>query len=114
MKRGEVWLVNLDPTIGAEIRKSRPAVIVSNDRLGKLPLRIIVPITAWDERFATADWHVKLQAGIGNGLAKDSSADTFQVRSVSEGRLVKKLGVLGTDEIGKIEEGLRIVLELGE
>jgi len=114
MKRGEVWLVNLDPTIGAEIRKTRPAVIVSNDRLGKLPLRIIVPITTWDERFAAADWHVRLKAGKGNGLTKDSSTDTFQVRSVAEGRLVNKLGVLTSDEMARIAEGLKIVLELGE
>ncbi|MDP2965956.1 MAG: type II toxin-antitoxin system PemK/MazF family toxin, partial [Pelolinea sp.] len=38
MKRGEIWLVNLDPMTGAEIQKTRPAVIVSNDALGKLPL----------------------------------------------------------------------------
>ncbi len=43
MKRGEIWLINLDPTIGAEIRKTRPAVIVNRDGLGVLPLRVIVP-----------------------------------------------------------------------
>ena len=42
MKRGEIWLLNLDPTIGAEIKKTRPAVIVNHDHLGKLPLKIIV------------------------------------------------------------------------
>ncbi|GIV65215.1 MAG: hypothetical protein KatS3mg046_475 [Bellilinea sp.] len=45
MRRGEVWLVNLDPTLGAEMRKTRPAVIVSSDLVGILPLRIIVPLT---------------------------------------------------------------------
>lgn len=45
MFRGEIWRVNLDPTIGAEIRKSRPVVIVGDDRIGKLPLRVIVPLT---------------------------------------------------------------------
>ena len=49
MKRGEIWLINLDPTLGAEIKKTRPAVIVSADQLGKLPLSIIVPITDWKE-----------------------------------------------------------------
>lgn len=41
MKRGEIWLINLDPTVGAEIRKSRPAVIVNDDALGKLPLKLL-------------------------------------------------------------------------
>lgn len=43
MQRGEVWLINLDPTIGAEIMKTRPAVIVNDDSIGILPLRVIVP-----------------------------------------------------------------------
>ncbi len=45
MKQNEIWLINLDPTQGAEIKKIRPAIIVNDDRLGKLPLKVIVPIT---------------------------------------------------------------------
>lgn len=43
MKQGEVWLVDLDPTQGAEIRKTRPAIIVNDDAVGRLPLKIVVP-----------------------------------------------------------------------
>jgi mRNA interferase MazF len=114
MKRGEIWLVNLNPTTGAEIKKTRPAVIVSNDALGKLPLRIIVPITEWNEHFKDADWHVKLSASKETGLVKDSSADTFQVRSVAERRLVRKLGELDGEKMEKIADGLQIVLGLGD
>jgi len=53
MRRGEVWLINLDPTVGSEIKKTRPAVIVNDDAIGILPLRVIVPITAWQERYRT-------------------------------------------------------------
>jgi mRNA interferase MazF len=112
MKRGEVWLVNLDPTTGAEIKKTRPAVIVSHDALTRLPLRIVVPITTWQENFSQADWHIRITADKTNGLDMTSSADTFQVRSVSEGRLVKKLGALGDEEMAKIEVGLSLVLGL--
>ena len=112
MRRGEIWIVNLDPTIGAEIKKTRPAVIVSNDAMGKLPLKIIVPITGWDEKFKQADWHVFLQANRTNGLSKDSSADTFQVRSISERRLVKKLGKVGEKEMQQIQAGLTISLDM--
>jgi mRNA interferase MazF len=45
MKQGEIWLINLDPAFGTEIKKTRPAIIVSDDSLGKLPLKVIVPIT---------------------------------------------------------------------
>jgi len=61
MLRGEVWLVNLDPTIGAEIRKTRPAVIVNDDAVGILPLKVIVPITEWRDRYAVALWMVRLE-----------------------------------------------------
>lgn len=52
MLRGQVWLVNLDPTIGSEISKTRPAVIVNDDAIGILSLKVIVPITDWKERYA--------------------------------------------------------------
>ena len=44
MKRGEIWLVNLDPVLGVEIRKTRPVVIVNSDAIGVLPIRLIAPI----------------------------------------------------------------------
>ena len=47
MKQSEIWLTDLDPTKGAEIQKKRPVIIVSDDRLGKLPLKVIVPHTDW-------------------------------------------------------------------
>lgn len=54
MKQGEIWLINLDPTIGAEIKKVRPAIIVNNNAIGKLPLKVVVPITDWKERYELA------------------------------------------------------------
>ena len=45
MKQGEVWLINLDPTVGSEIKKTRPAIIVNDNALEKLPLKIILPLT---------------------------------------------------------------------
>jgi mRNA interferase MazF len=54
MNRGEVWLVSFDPGVEAEIRKTRPAVIVSSDIVGVLPLRVVVPITTWQPEFAAA------------------------------------------------------------
>jgi len=92
MKQGEVWLINLDPTVGSEIKKTRPDVIVSDDALGKLPLKVIVPITDWKERYSIAPWMVKIEPNLKNGLTKNSSADCFQVRSVSQERFVKRIG----------------------
>jgi len=47
MKQGEIWTINLDLSVGAEMKKTRPALIINTDSLGKLPLKIIAPITDW-------------------------------------------------------------------
>ncbi len=112
MKQGEIWLINLDPTIGAEIKKIRPAIIVSDDSLGKLPLKIIVPITDWKDRYEIAPWMIKLEPNSKNGLTKDSSADCFQVRSVSQERFVKKLGNISVLIMDEIKTGLSKVLSI--
>lgn len=111
INRGEIWLVNLDPTIGQEIRKTRPAVVVSSDSIGKLPLRIIVPITDWKSPYANYPWMVYLEPDKQNGLVKKSGADTFQVRSVDQARLVKKLGALSAPTMEEIVAGIAISIE---
>ena len=94
MKQGEIWLINLDPALGAEIKKTRPAIIVSADSLGKLPLKVIVPVTDWKDKFEVAPWMVRIESNSKNGLNKVSSADCFQVRSVSQERFVKRIGTI--------------------
>lgn len=112
MKRNEIWLINLEPTIGAEIKKTRPAVIVNHDELGALPLKIIVPITDWKENYIDAPWMVKLIPDKNNNLTKISSADCFQVRSISEERFVRQIGKIKDLEMTKINHSLSLVLKL--
>jgi len=106
MKQGEIWLINLDPTVGAEMSKTRPAVVVSDDQLGKLPLKIIAPITDWKERYSIAPWMIAIAPTNQNGLIKKSSIDCFQIRSISENRLIKRIGHLTFSEILQVQEGI--------
>jgi mRNA interferase MazF len=92
MFRGEIWLVNLEPTIDSEITKTRPCVIVNDNAIGILPLKVIIPITDWKEAFKIRPWMVRIEPNSENGLVKLSGADTFQIRSLAESRLVKKMG----------------------
>jgi len=112
MKQNEIWLINLDPTIGAEIKKTRPAIIVNDNSLGRLPLKIIVPITDWKNSYEIAPWMIKIEPNRRNGLTKDSSADCFQVRSVSQYRFVKRLGELSDSIMDEIRIGLSKVLSI--
>lgn len=112
MKQSEIWLIDLDPTKGAEIQKKRPAIIVNDDRLGKLPLKIIVPLTDWKDRYNIAPWMVKIEPTTTNGLSKMSSADCFQIRSLSQDRLIKKLGCIDKTTLLEIKEAVKKVLDL--
>ena len=112
MKRSEIWLINLEPTIGAEIRKKRPAIIVNDDELGILPLKVIVPITDWKDKFEVAEWMVKIEPDKNNNLIKVSSADCFQIRSLSQERLIKKIGYVDELIMYKISVALSKVLKI--
>lgn len=112
MLRGEVWLLNLDPTLGAEIRKTRPAVIVNDDAVGVLPLKIVVPLTTWQERYAPAPWMIKIGPNPLNGLDKPSAADAFQIRSLAQERLLRKLGRLSDEDMRSLTEALALVLSI--
>ncbi len=67
-QRGEIWLVNFDPTIGAEIRKTRPAIVVSADGVGRLPIKLVAPVTDWKPPFTPNIWHVRIDPDPNNGL----------------------------------------------
>jgi len=106
MKQGEIWLIGLDPTIGAEMSKSRPALIINTDALGKLPLKTIVTITDWKEHYSSYPWMVKINPTEQNCLVKTSSADCFQVRSISVERFIKKVGFVEPEIIVYAQEAI--------
>jgi mRNA interferase MazF len=109
--RSEIWLVNFDPTVGAEIRKTRPAVVISSDALGKLPIKLVAPITAWDDRYAANLWHVRLDPDSVNGLSKASAVDAFQVRGVDTKRFISKVGRIPASLMDDIAAALATLVE---
>ncbi|HET6248010.1 MAG TPA: type II toxin-antitoxin system PemK/MazF family toxin [Tepidisphaeraceae bacterium] len=90
--RGDIWLVNFDPTMGAEMGKLRPALVMSLDTIGNLPLRIVAPITDWKPNYAGLPWFMALRPNSTNQLAKHSGIDAFQVKSISLARFVRRIG----------------------
>ena len=112
MKQNEIWLINLDPTVGSEIKKTRPAIIVNDNSLGKLPLKIIVPLTDWKDKYEFAPWMIKVKPNSKNGLKKYSAADCFQVRSLSQKRLVRRIGSVSEATMEEIRIGLSRVLSI--
>jgi mRNA interferase MazF len=113
MKRSEIWLVNLDPTIGREIRKTRPAVIIQNDIGNKFSAMVIVaPVTSkrLDKISPVEVYLPKKDAEI----KKNSKILLNQIRSVDKIRLVKKIGKVNPRLMKKVNESLKISLGLIE
>ena len=110
-RRGEVYLVNFDPVIGAEIRKTRPALILQNDIANRhSPLTIVSAITSQFEE-PLYPTEVLLKAGEG-GTSKDSVILLNQIRSVDKRRLVRRLGTLSPESIQRVHRSLQISLGL--
>jgi mRNA interferase MazF len=109
--RGDVWLVEFDPVKGDEIRKSRPAIVISSDAFTPLKTKLVVPLTRWQEKFATSQWMVKIIADGSNGLECDSTADALQLRCVSYERFTLKLGIVTAPVLDEIAAAIAIVIE---
>jgi mRNA interferase MazF len=109
MKQGEIWQINLDPSIGSEMKKMRPCIILNNDMIGRLALKVIAPITDFKEHYRDVPWMLTIEPNSKNGLKKISTIDLFQVRSLSQKRLIKKIGFVDRDILSACKESLDVV-----
>ncbi|MFC1619904.1 type II toxin-antitoxin system PemK/MazF family toxin [Candidatus Neomarinimicrobiota bacterium] len=112
--RGEVWMVDFDPPIGSETNKIRPAVVVSDNSLGALPLKIVVPITKWKTNYARFPWFTHLPPTKRNGLRHESGADGFQVKSVSTERFENKIGEVTEKQLANIAASVALCVGYNE
>lgn len=115
LRRGQIVLVSLDPAVGAEAAKTRPAVIVSNNTANTVALRhdratvTVVPVTSNVAR--VLPFQVLLPAAV-TGLGVDSKAQAEQVRTIAVARIVRPVGWVSSELMGALDESLRLHLAL--
>jgi mRNA interferase MazF len=106
MQRSEVWWVNFDPSSGGEIKKKRPAVIISNNASNKFLNRVqVVPLSSKTERLYPSEVTVVFEG-------KESKAMADQLATVSKVRLFRRAGVLSPEDMNKVEEVVKIQLAI--
>lgn len=106
MKRGEVWWVNFDPSVGGEVRKLRPAVIVSNDAANKHLNRLqVIPLTTNVDRVYPSEASLQLRG-------KPHKAMADQLTTVSKARLGDRLGRVSEKDMQAVEQAMRVQLGL--
>jgi mRNA interferase MazF len=108
IKRGNIYLANLDPAIGSEINKTRPVIVVSNDINNQYSNTVtILPVTSNINKIYP--FEVFIEKGVAN-LPKDSKIKADQIRTIDTSRLFKEIGTRPNTIVEQIEEALRIHL----
>jgi mRNA interferase MazF len=106
MNRGDVWWVNFEPSIGGEIRKKRPAIIVSNNAANKFLNRVqVIPVTSNTDRLFPSEAYVTVAGKKGKAMAD-------QLATVSKQRLSKRIGSIPDDEMNMVVEAIKTQLDL--
>lgn len=114
MKTGEIYWVNLDPTIRDDIKKRRPVVVLNGGHQKHLKLAISAPITAWKACWEENPFFVSLDPDPINGLQKKSVVDCFQIRAISQERFGEKIGRISSDQIDLLKKAIALILDIDQ
>lgn len=112
LKTADIWWVNLDPTVGDEIKKKRPVIILNSGHRKHLKLAIVVPITGWNFYLEKNPFFVYLEPDTKNGLQKKSLADCFQIRAISHNRFIAKIGEVTPNQADMIKRAVALILDI--
>jgi mRNA interferase MazF len=85
--------------------------VISSDAVGRLPIKLVAPITDWKEHYSGNVWHVRLDPDVSNGLSKSSAADALQLRGMDQKRFIRRLGVVPPNTLEELVLAIAAVIE---
>ena len=112
MRNGDIYWVNLDPSIGDEIREKRPVIVLNAGHVKHLRLAIVVPVTGWKAQWEKHPFFVSLNPTQTNGLAKKSSANCFQLRAISHDRFLERIGSASEAQMDEMKKAIALILDI--
>lgn len=112
LKRGELWYVSLDPTVGDELQKTRPVVVLNPGHDRHLRLSVVVPITGWRQGWQGHPFFVRIDPTPTNGLKKTSAVDCFQIRSLSHSRFKRLSGHVSSTDLHRFLSAVALILDI--
>jgi mRNA interferase MazF len=112
MKRGDIWVVNLEPSFGREIHKKRPVLIISDNLINKItPHAVIIPASS---QVPSTIGKEMVLIGKQEGLNKNSVLMPLFIRSIDRERLIKKIGELQEEKLREVETAIKLILGIYE
>lgn len=110
-RRGEIWEIDFGSTVGTEIQKTRPAVVLNINRIKHLKIRLVAPITSWKKLYSNKIWIVEIQPDAANGLSWTSGVDTMQMKGIDVARFIKKRGKLKPTDMDEINAAIVSIID---
>lgn len=112
MKTGDIFWVNLDPTVGDELRKKGPVVVLNHGHQKHFKLAIVAPISNWKRQWEENHFFVVLEPNDLNGLQKKSVIDCFQIRAISHNRFIERIGKTTSNQLVDIKKAISLILDI--
>ena len=110
MKQGEIWNINLGKKHETDGGAKCPVVVINDDTISILPVRIIVPLTKWQDEFDDAIWLIRVDPNNENNLGRTSAVDAFQMRTIPVIRFIKKIGTVSVQELQHIKNAVKAII----
>ena len=110
MKQGEIWDIKLGKNHATDGGVKCPVIVINDDTISILPVRVIVPLTKWQDEFDNAIWLIRVDPNNENNLGRTSAVDAFQMHTIPTAQFIKKIGTVTVQELQQIKNAIKAII----